>query len=137
MKPAISTTLMTTIQSQTNGIVSEMYHGKLGGGADLEWENAKKESAIETKLRIEEARQDCLASYKSKFGMEQAKADYAKSKTKEQQAAREQKLDAIDLARERYSEKSGLYKLFHRRLSGKKAEKMTTEQINNLYGGQK
>ena len=47
----------------------------------------------------------------------------------------EAKANAIDLARERYLEKSGLYRLFHKRLSDKKAAKMSTAEINNLYGG--
>ena len=32
-------------------------------------------------------------------------------------------------------EKSGLYRLFHKRLSVKRAASMTTEEVNNLYGG--
>lgn len=55
----------------------------------------------------------------------------------EQKLREEQKQhrEAVNAARKRYEEKSGLYRLFHKRLSVKKAASMTTEQINNLYGG--
>ena len=49
--------------------------------------------------------------------------------------ARQKKEDAIDLARDRYREKSSLYKFFHRRLSRRRADKMSVSEINNLYGG--
>lgn len=70
-----------------------------------------------------------------------ARMDYEKDQERTQARAdmlkkqEEAKADAIDLARERYLEKSGLYRLFHKRLSDKKAAKMTTEEVNNLYGG--
>ena len=43
--------------------------------------------------------------------------------------------DAINNARKRYAEKSLLYKFFHKKLSDKKAEEMTTSEINKLYDG--
>ena len=67
---------------------------------------------------------------------ESAKNKKYEKKQREMQIKKEnERLDAIDLARERYLEKSGLYRLFHRRLSSKRAARMTTSQINNLYGG--
>ena len=43
--------------------------------------------------------------------------------------------EAVALARQRYEEKGSLYKLFHRKLTTKKATTMTADEINNLYGG--
>ena len=57
----------------------------------------------------------------------------ARQKNLEKKA--KEKSDAVDLARERYLEKSFIYRMFHRRLSDKRAEKMSESQINNLYGG--
>ena len=48
---------------------------------------------------------------------------------------RKQHREAVNAARKRYEEKSGLYRLFHKRLSVKRAASMTTEEVNNLYGG--
>ena len=48
---------------------------------------------------------------------------------------RKQHCEAVNVARKRYEEKSVLYRLFHKRLSVKRAASLTTEEINNLYGG--
>lgn len=104
-------------------------------GYDPEWEKHKKELEIESKLRIKELEQEALDSYKRRYEAEQRKEEYMRRQEENKRKEETTKLDAIDLARERYLEKSGLYRLFHRRLSDKKAAKMTTAEINNLYGG--
>lgn len=55
----------------------------------------------------------------------------------EQKLREEQKRhrEAVNAARKRYEQKSGLYRLFHKRLSVKKAASLSTEEVNNLYGG--
>lgn len=98
-------------------------------------ENRKREER-----KAEQRRQEKLEEIEiqeARYRMEDWKREQERIKAranilKKQEEAKEA---AIDLARERYLEKSGLYRLFHKRLSAKKASKMTTSQINNLYGG--
>ena len=104
-------------------------------GNDPEWEKHKNDLDIEAKLRIQEVEQESLDLYKNRAFADQKKQEYMRNQRELQIKAEQAKLDAIDLARERYLEKSGLYKLFHKRLSDKKATKMTAQEINNLYGG--
>ena len=104
-------------------------------GYDPVWEKYQKELDIETKLKIKEAQQDALDSYKSRYEAEQKKQEYMRKQNEMKRKAEQAKFDAIDLARERYLEKSRLYRLFHKRLSDKRAAKMTTAEINKLYGG--
>lgn len=96
-------------------------------------------------IKNEEARSAQVRSEKEENDLNReakyARMDYERDQERTQVRAdmlrkqEETKADAIDLARERYLEKSGLYRLFHKRLSDKKAAKMTTSEINNLYGG--
>ena len=96
-------------------------------------------------IKNEEARSAQVRSEKQENDLNReakyARMDYERDQERTQARAdmlrkqEEAKADAIDLARERYLEKSGLYRLFHKRLSDKKAAKMTTAEINNLYGG--
>lgn len=50
---------------------------------------------------------------------------------------RKQHREAVTAARKRYESKSFLYRLFHKKLSITRAKSMTTDDINNLYGGMK
>ena len=108
----------------------------------FERENRKKE-AFYDKKRDEVL--DSAATYEDRLSAINRSKEMAAQEVERQayQYEQEQKLreerkqhrEAVNAARKRYEEKSGLYRLFHKRLSVKKAASMTAEEINNLYGG--
>ena len=87
--------------------------------------------------RIRREKQEADLNREAKYARMDYESDQERTKARAEMLRKkeEEKNDAIDLARERYLEKSGLYKLFHRRLSNKRAQKMNVSEINNLYGG--
>lgn len=115
--------------------VGETRQGPAQYGPEYAAAYMKKEEEQAAKVRAE--KQDGDLNREAKYAYD----DYLKDQERTQARAdmlkkqEEAKANAIDLARERYLEKSGLYRLFHKRLSDKKAAKMSTAEINNLYGG--
>ena len=82
--------------------------------------------------------EDYLAAINRSKEMAAQEAERRAYQYEQEQKLREklkQHREAVNAARKRYEEKSGLYRLFHKRLSVKRAASMTTEEVNNLYGG--
>ena len=115
--------------------VGEIRQGPAQYGPEYADAYMKKEEARTAQFRAE--KQEADLNREAKYSYDDYLKDQERTKARADMLKKQEqaKLDAIDLARERYMEKSGLYKFFHKRLSDKRAAKMTTAEINNLYGG--
>ncbi len=115
--------------------VGETRQGPAQYGPEYAAAYIKKEEEHTAQVRAEKQAADLNRD--AKYAYDDYLKDQESTKVRAEMLRRQEqeKADAIDLARERYLEKSGLYRLFHKRLSDKKAAEMTTSEINNLYGG--